>query len=266
MAKHTETERILTSQGEAADRDQNMRLQLGGDPVYAHLATLATAGAINNLAWSTKTSRKGNVRLKALIPRRRNAANPAWYAMKGIGDELSLSPDTALSAQLKFQVYGNFNIDPVFATPQIDASLTKGVSPPTVRRLASSAIVLTRKSAVYGAAPLKVGIVANHVLWENSIRPRLELVHEAPEPEAFEGILNLIRNASESDDNDDFRSRFTRLARRTGVLQENITADPTRHFGFHEALGVPDHVLALAKQNFGALTKTLGLPYELPSL
>lgn len=255
----------LSGQGQHLDAEQAMRLELAGDPIYAHIATLATATALNGLAWEQKTSFLSNdPKLKVVNLGKRT---PFKKLQKGIDGEIQLDNGVKLVGRVRLDDSWRHSDDYHRAfDPSVDKALIKTSASATMSRfILSSSIMLERESDVINADTIKLGVIAQHATKYEHRKDEVAVatVNRAADPTAFEGLMNILERVDETDDGEEETfSRYTLLKSRQQV---STTSDPSLHFNFHEALGVDEKTLTIARANYETLRLHLGLPYQLPS-
>lgn len=251
---------ILARQGKETDSVQNMRLNFADDPVYAHLATLSTAAAINGIEWEVDKGIRGREKLVAVRHRSGKRDTRRHGSPKERSAALAVDEGVKLHGRIEF----NKNIldeEKRIFPYGIDLTLTKkgDYSP---RQLISSEVCLIRQGVNYGVPALKIGIIAVH--GSPYIGPKVEVINETAKREDFDMVLGLLKKASDSDLENDYSQEEALLTRTRPTAETNVTTQPIAHFDFHESLGVPSEIVNMGRSNFSVLSAYMQLPYELP--
>jgi hypothetical protein len=226
---------IFSAEGEIIDREQNTELLFGRDKVYAHLATLATAAAINNIKWhitedgtlkidapEESTTEETAVEVveethpatwRTVFGRRKRTEQselpeflmPSPASRKAplpeqLTSSISVADGSYLIGSLQFaNIFGETNA-PTFLPSSITASLDAESGETDTgsnfrRTLMSSSVYLERPSEIFGVAPLAIGIKANHA-GNNYSR------YSSLAPVGYEGLdqLEVISNTGSLDE------------------------------------------------------------------
>jgi hypothetical protein len=255
----------LSGQGEQLDAEQVMRLELAGDPIYAHIATLATATALNGLIWEqrpTLIKRKQQLRVTRL-----NKRKPFKKLENGIDGEIEIDDNVKLIGRVRLDnAWRPTEEYPRAFDKSIDEALIRtSVSASLTRFILSSSIMLERRSEVINGNTIKLGVIARHAAeyQHRADEVAVSTVNQAADPAAFEGLMNIINRVDGDEDEEEstYYGRHTLLRTQQRI---STTSDPGLHFNFHEALGADEKTLSIARENYEALRAHLGLPYKLP--
>ncbi len=255
----------LSEQGEGADAVQNMRLNYGRDPVFAHLATFATAAAINGLRIELETGRRGRQKLVAAYHLRGlSPARSYWSSPEVMHRAIPLHAGVALHGYLRF---ANADSDSRVFPYGVDSSLTRNAGKRRGgNQLMSSEVSLERPpDQVYGVSAMKLGVIAVHTKKYSfsSEGTSVKAVNETHNPAAFKSLLDMLERSTDLDFPDEEQDGPGPLLTRTHVTT-GVTTIPTAHFDFHEALGVPPEIVDTARMSFRAIAQFMHLPYTLP--
>jgi hypothetical protein len=254
----------LARQGVQADDEQNLRLNFGESPIYAHLATLSTALALGGLEFVLKEGHLAGTRLR--VVEHMPSGHTRRYRDK-TSDQISGS--RPINAKTGVLVRGTVQFDdPILSwthrilSPDIDKLLANGTSRNGLfgdaRYLQSSTVSLERPSQVYGVPVMRLGVTAIH----SDQEPRLELLNETASTSAFYEFMDMLKEPIKDGGEDvEERGILGTITRTRG--KTTITANPVQHFDFHDSLGVPDETLEIARHSFSSLVTYMELPYSL---
>lgn len=252
---------ILSRQGKETDSIQNIKLNFADHTVFAHLATLSTAGAINGIEWKIDEGKREKNKLVAVRHRPGRRDTRRHGSPKERVAALSLDEGVTLHGRIEFNINALDEEKRIFPY-DIDLSLTKR-GDITPRQLISSEVSLIRQGENYGVPALKIGIIAVHkALFKE---PKVKVINETAKPEDFDMLLGLLKKPSDNDHEDDYSQEDFLLTRTRTTTDTNVTNQPTAHFDFHGALGVPSDVVDMGRSNFSVLSAYMQLPYELPN-
>lgn len=215
--------------------------------IGAHLATLATAAAMNGIEWDI-SERRGKSRLRAVRHSKDgkdiNPGSTNW-------DHLSGSSITESGVTVRGEIksgrvwFGSTSVFP----PAIDRSIAKL---PYDERLRSSEVGLEIPSEHYGTPASRVGILAVHAPTDASKTISVSVISETANHEEFALLLNMLRPTP------DYLQDEPR-ASTNSTLATNITANPATHFEFYDQLGVSPRTLRLSMQNAEVLEAYMDL-------
>ncbi|MDB5184791.1 MAG: hypothetical protein JWN38_599 [Candidatus Saccharibacteria bacterium] len=266
------TAEILAAQGEGLDALQNMRLNFASDPVYAHLATLATAGALAGITWEISDRKFGRSGLVAVQHRegKRDTRRPG--AVKRQTGNLVLDGGVVIRGQLDFaqDLIGKNRVLPLSIDRTVVSKSADFLDRKRVGQLCSSTITLNREaSGIYGVPALQIGVKAVHAS-ASYLRDgtAVGIINETADKKAFGPLLKLLERTSDlefpviDDGESSTRDLITRIQHR---IDTTVTSDPNAHFAFHESLGVPEAIVQTGRTNFGVLVAHMDLPYQLPT-
>ncbi len=269
MIEPNEYAKRLAAQGEETDMVQHMALSMAYDPIYPHLATLATAGAMTGIDWDIKSPFRGSDKL---VARRSTIKGTSLERPSVIERHLSRSIQLG-DASLVGSVEVEYASDPNLVLPKsFDESLStwglRGVHTSSSNdndHLAQSSLTIERPGNVFGSPTLRVGILATHMTRGSMVKPNVTKVCAIPDPSGYQPLFNILNRVTDLDFDEDggYSTGSMRTRTRSGVATA-ITTDPSAHFAFHEALGVPQDIIDRGRKNFGVFTRFLDLPYTLP--